>query len=121
MRHAGDTFRATVVYRWRSRPDVEIFVRHQDKQLVAINGVMGDGRTYHMHRDVRRRKDGSWPREIVKPLQVGDGTYRQVLQAETTLTDFGPGRRPVLRTLVDALSRWSCGRAECTNRRAASP
>ncbi len=105
VRHAGDTFSATVRYSWRSWPDVEIRVRDPLGQLlVAVNGVMGDGRTYHMHRDVRRRKDGSWPREIVKPLQVGDRTYRQVLQPEMTLTDFGPGRRPVLRALLDAFS-----------------
>ena len=55
------------------------------------NGVMGDGRTYHMHRDV---DGGRMDPQIVKPLQVGD--YRQVLQAETTLTDFGgtPSRAP---------------------------
>ena len=121
VRHSAETFSATVTYHWRSWPGVNIRVRDEEKQLVEISRVTGDGRSYSMHRDVRRRKDGSWPREIVKPFDVGDRTYQQVLEPDVRLTGFGPGRRPVLRTFVDALSRWSCGRATCTNRRAASP
>ena len=116
VRHAGESFRATVRYSWRSWLGVDIRVRDEEKRLVEINGVMGDGRTYHMHRDVRRRKDGSWPREIVKPLQVGDRAYRQVLHAEVMLTDFAPGRRPVLRAFLDAVSE-----AAGANTRAPSP
>ncbi len=104
MRHASESFRATVTYRWRSWPGVDIRVRDAEKRLVEIQGVTGNGRTYHMHRDARRRKDGSWPTEIVRPLEVGDRTYRQVLQPAVSLTDFGPGRRPVLRALRDAFS-----------------
>ena len=104
VRHAGETFRATVVYRWRSWPGEEILVRDQRGQLARVNGVMGDGRIYHMHGDVRRRKDESWPREVVKPLRLGRRTYRQVLEADVMLTDFGSGRRPVLRAILDALA-----------------
>ena len=104
VRHAGESFRATVRYRWRSWPGVDIRVHDRDKSLVEINGVMGDGRTYTMHRDVRQRRDESWPREIVKPLQAGGRTYRQVLQAKPVLTDFGAARRPVIQAVRAALS-----------------
>ena len=89
MRHAGAEFTATISYSWQSRKDVFIRCRDENKQLVEMNGVKGNGDRKYMNKDVKKDEaTGLWPNEIIVPLQIGDQTYYQSLFANLDLENF---------------------------------